>query len=207
MSNKASPRPFGLVLGRFQPIHLGHVEYLEAAKARCEHLIIGITNHDLTSLDVSVENMARSRSDSNPFTYFERYRMIEGACLERGWTYEDFVIVPAPITRPAALPQYFPSIAESTFYVTIYDAWGEARKAKLESLGFEVVVLWYRTMAERITSGTSVRELIRAGEGGWEHLVPKAVVDIASRLHSEGSARSSSDAKLRSEDRLIPQTD
>ena len=40
--------PIGVIHGRFQMLHLGHMEYLLAGKARCERLIIGISNPDAT---------------------------------------------------------------------------------------------------------------------------------------------------------------
>lgn len=36
----------GIVSGYFNPIHLGHIQYIEAAKERCDHLI-AIVNNDL----------------------------------------------------------------------------------------------------------------------------------------------------------------
>lgn len=36
----------GIVSGYFNPIHLGHLEYIEAAKTQCNHLIV-IVNNDL----------------------------------------------------------------------------------------------------------------------------------------------------------------
>ena len=35
---------WGMIHGRFQPFHTGHLEYLVAAAARCERLVVGITN-------------------------------------------------------------------------------------------------------------------------------------------------------------------
>ena len=36
----------GIVNGRFQVLHLKHMEYILAAKMRCDKLYIGITNPD-----------------------------------------------------------------------------------------------------------------------------------------------------------------
>lgn len=36
----------GVVHGRFQPLHLKHMEYILAAKVRCRKLYIGVTNPD-----------------------------------------------------------------------------------------------------------------------------------------------------------------
>ncbi len=39
---------YGMIHGRFQPFHNGHLEYLLAALERCETLIIGITTDHAT---------------------------------------------------------------------------------------------------------------------------------------------------------------
>ena len=54
------------------------------------------------------------------------------------------------------------------------DQWSLEKKAMLEGLGCDVEVMWQRTDAERLTSGTEVRDLIRAGQP-WAHLVPPFV--------------------------------
>ena len=36
----------GVVHGRFQLFHLDHLKYVLGAKARCRHLVVGITNPD-----------------------------------------------------------------------------------------------------------------------------------------------------------------
>ena len=38
--------PIGVIHGRFQMLHHGHMEYLLAGKKRCQRLIIGISNPD-----------------------------------------------------------------------------------------------------------------------------------------------------------------
>ena len=37
----------GVIHGRFQGLHLAHMEYLLAGKSRCRFMYIGITNPDL----------------------------------------------------------------------------------------------------------------------------------------------------------------
>ena len=175
---------YGIVLGRFQPIHLGHAEYLTVAKGHCDRLVIGITNPDLRGLGVTPEDPARSEQSNNPFTYYQRYTMVEASCLDDGWVSEDFDIVPAPINQLDALPQYLPPSDESTFFVTIYDQWGEAKKKKLEDLGFQVEILWRRTMDQRLTSGTAIRSEIRAGSSTWKEYVSPSVAKLLTSYRS-----------------------
>ncbi len=67
----------GVIHGRFQGLHLGHMEYLMAGFQRCEHLFIAITNFDIESEKPKNEaNPTRTSKNSNPFSYFHRYMMI-----------------------------------------------------------------------------------------------------------------------------------
>ena len=162
----------GVIPGRFQMLHLGHMEYLLAGKARCQRLIIGISNPDATVTRFNSASPHRSQQSANPLTYFERYEMIRGSLLESGVPREEFDIVPFPVNCPELIFNSVPR--EAKFYMTLYDQWSLEKKAMLERLGCDVEVMWQRTDAERLTSGTEVRDLIRAGKP-WEHLVPPFV--------------------------------
>ncbi len=178
---------FGIVLGRFQPIHLGHIEYLRAARVECSRLVIGITSPDLQDLVETPEDRARSAAGNNPYTYFQRATMVEAACLDDGWDRSDFMVVPAPINTLSKLPQYLPPSEEAMVFVTIYDEWGDAKKRKLEELGYDVVTLWRRSMSERLTSGTSIRAQLRAGKDEWKRFVAPSVAALL-QSHAEASS-------------------
>ncbi len=165
---------YGIVLGRFQPLHLGHVEYLDAAKRACGRLFIGITNPDRGPATITEADTKRSLGENNPFSYIDRHLMIERALLESGWPSESFCIMPAPITDLSRLVSYLPAPTLSEFFVTIYDEWGEQKAREITALGYGTTILWRRTHDDRFTSGTSVRNAMRSGEP-WEHLVPAGV--------------------------------
>lgn len=165
---------YGIVLGRFQPLHLGHIEYLEAAKRSCERLFIGITNPDAGPATIAEADAKRSLSENNPFSYIDRHLMIEQGLLSLGWAPDSFCIVAAPITDPARLASYLPTPMLSEFFVTIYDDWGEQKAREISALGYPTTTLWRRTHDDRLTSGTYIRDAMRANEP-WEHLVPNGV--------------------------------
>lgn len=162
----------GVIHGRFQMLHKGHMEYLMAGRQRCEHLIIGIANPDTYLTKYNTANPHRSNPSANPLTYFERFQMLQGALQEYGVGTSEFDIVPFPINYPELLFSYVP--ADAKYYITIYDEWGEAKKAILEELGCDVDVMWRRKPEERFTTGTEVRRRICAGEP-WRDLVPEYV--------------------------------
>lgn len=169
-------KTIGIVHGRFQPIHLGHMKYILSAKGRCDFLIIGITNPDRKLTKFDETDPQRSLETSNPFTYFERYRMIKEAMKEAGLKRDEFEIVPFPINVPELIKYYVP-IDQSIFYITIFDEWGWKKKKILETLGANVNVLWVKKIEEKLITGTEIRRRIKDGES-WDNLVPPTVYKI-----------------------------
>ena len=171
---------FGIVLGRFQPFHIGHEEFIKAARERCSRLCIGITNLNPTEQQGKPSDDRRLDLDNNPFCYYDRMMMIEASLVDWGWEIQDFMLTPAPIERHETMRAFLPPPREAVFLTTIYDAWGEKKSTLLKDLGYEVVELWRRSPKDRKTSGTEIRDLIRHGRSrddgkSWEHLVPRPV--------------------------------
>jgi cytidyltransferase-like protein len=164
----------GVIHGRFQMLHIGHMEYLLEGKARCEYLLIGITNPDTSSTKFTSSNPHRSSSYANPLTYYERMKMIQGALLEAGVCRDEFDVVPFPINCPELVFNYVPMNAK--YYMTIYDDWSIEKKEALERLGCSIEVMWTRTNEQKAASGTQVRECIIFNRP-WRHLVPQYVYD------------------------------
>jgi nicotinamide mononucleotide adenylyltransferase len=162
-----------VIHGRFQPLHIGHLEYLLAGIAACRCLIVGITNPDPRETLFEPTNPARGLAGSNPCTFYERYLMVEGALLDSGVPLSDFRIVPFPHGTPERLDNYAPHDAQ--YLLTIYDDWGETKLERFRHLGLSTHVLWRRTW--RVTSSSDVRRRIAAGEE-WEQLVPQAVAHV-----------------------------
>lgn len=169
---------YGVVLGRFQPLHVGHVEYLESARSACRELIVGITSPDISALAFEADDPHRSERDSNPFSYFERAAMVRAYAVSSGWPASGFLVIPADISSPDKLMSLLPEPAVTTVFVTIYDTWGEEKVSRMRALGFSVVVLWRRTMAERVITGTAVRAMMRAGDESWRPFIPDSVQTV-----------------------------
>ena len=170
----------GVVHGRFQLLHNDHLNYILAGKERCEHLLIGICNPDSTMTKYSEIDPHRSEKESNPFTYFERYQMIQYALLESGVPQADFDIVPFPINYPELLCNYVSP--KAIHFLTIYDSWGLEKKRILEEYNYRVEVLWQRNLSEKKISGTDVRRLIREGKE-WRQFVPSTVYQYIIEYH------------------------
>lgn len=173
----------GVIHGRFQGLHNGHMEYLLEAKKRCEHLVIGITNYTCTekSKKISKIDSHRLEAKDNPFSYYHRMKMVEGALLEAGIKRDEFDVVPFPIERPEEMFNFVPENA--VYFMTIYDDWGKIKKRIFDSLNLQVEVMW--SDREKVISGTLVRERIRNNEE-WKNIVPDFVYKYISDLQKRG---------------------
>lgn len=169
----------GFVFGRFQVVHLGHVEYIVEAKKKCEHLIVGISNPDSIRTQYDESCKHRSNKTENPFTYYERMKMIEITMEELQISKLEYSIVPYPINFPELLKCYIPT--DAIAFITIYDDWGYKRKQILESVGYRCIVMWKKTPQDKLTSGKEVRYKIAMNER-YENLVSEGVFQYISEL-------------------------
>jgi nicotinamide-nucleotide adenylyltransferase len=169
----------GMIHGRFQPFHSGHLAYLRAAADRSEELFVGITDPDRRAARPEPADPRRHLPESNPFTYTERLMMIAAAAGEAGIAVR---IIPFPITEPALWPDYVP--AEVVHFIRLFSPWGDTKAGRLRAAGFRVEVL--DASEGKVVSGAQVRDAVRTG-GPWRALVPPAVARFIDDL-PEGHA-------------------
>jgi nicotinamide mononucleotide adenylyltransferase len=169
----------GVVHGRFQLFHRDHLKYVLAAKERCRHLVVGITNPDPTLTGFDAADPHRSETADNPLTFYERFVILRETLLEQGLGFQEFSLVPLPINFPDLYRYYVP--LDATFFLTIYDPWGERKLQQFESLNLNVEVLWRKPESEKGLTATAIRRLIGLGQP-WEHLVPAAVARLVKEM-------------------------
>ncbi|MEA4856525.1 nicotinate-nucleotide adenylyltransferase [Solidesulfovibrio sp.] len=172
------PVPIGVIHGRFQVLHNDQLRYLLAGRARCRHLVVGVTNPDPGHSRPEAADPNRSDPAANPLTYFERQAMVRAALTAAGTAEADFTVVPFPVSLPALYRYYVP--LDALFFLTIYDAWGRRKREYFESLGLRIEVLWDVAPEQKGLSGTDVRRCMASG-GPWKALVPPAVATLAER--------------------------
>ena len=156
----------GLLIGRFQPFHLGHLDAVLFGLSRAENLFICIGSSN------------KSNERKNPFSAEERREMItlsiEPSITDRikifdipdvgdheKWTFEIDKIV----------PKYDAVFTNDEFTKTLF----EKRKISVIS-----VVLKDR---EKF-SGTNIRELI-ADDKNWQDLVPQGTRKVLDNLNAK----------------------
>ena len=177
--------PLGVVAGRFQILHKDHVKFMLAGKAKCKHLVVGITNPDPMLTKADKADPARSKARNNPLSYYERYAMVRAALKEAGLRDKDFSVVPLPVNLPKMYKNYLPK--DATVFVTVFDKWGERKRQHFVDQGFKTDLLWKRPQSQKGISATTVRKAMVDGQK-WDHYVPKSVAkqmrdwDIPGRL-------------------------
>lgn len=172
------PQPsYGMVHGRFQPFHIGHLQYTLAALQRCAHLIVGITNPDPSAIVQEQTDPDRHRPEANLFTFFERQLMIRAALAEEGVDLSRLSIVPFPIHHPERWHYYCPR--EAIQFMRLFSAWGAEKRRRFQERGWTVEVL-DAGVAKQV-NGSEVRRLLRDGHG-WQDCVPPAVVKVLNEI-------------------------
>ena len=166
-SATTGPSTRGMVHGRFQPFHRGHLAYALAAAERCCELFVGITNPDTRSRSYEPTEPERHLPESNPFSYTERMLMIRASLDDCGLGNRVY-IVPFPIGEPALWHDYI--LPGTVHYLRAFTPWGQEKANRLRRVGQRVELLEARE--ERDVTGTQVRAALRAGDPGWETLVP-----------------------------------
>ena len=163
-----------MIHGRFQPFHLGHLEYLKGAAARSDELFVGITNPDPGRILPEESDPLRHLPESNPWSYWERLLMVKAAAADLGL---ELHAIPFPVNEPELWAAYVPP--DVTQYIRLFSAWGGTKLERLREAGYEVVVL--DGGAEKGISGTDVRAAMREGRD-WESLVPAGVARVIRSL-------------------------
>jgi cytidyltransferase-like protein len=171
------PPTFGMIHGRFQPFHNGHLEYLHLARPRCRTLIVGITNPDPWAIAEEETSAHRHRSDSNPYTYFERQCMIRETLRDERIGLEEVIFIPFAVNLPERWPFYVPP--DTVHYLRVFSPWEQAKAGRLAEHGYEVEIL-QPGIAKEIEA-TEVRRRLRSSLE-WESLVPPGTARVMRSL-------------------------
>jgi cytidyltransferase-like protein len=167
----------GMIHGRFQPFHLGHLEYLRGAAAESDEVFVGITNPDPTRIKPEPSDPIRHLPESNPWSYAERLLMVKAAGADLGLDPTRLHVIPFPVNEPELWPAYVPDGV--TQYLRLFSEWGGTKLERFRAAGYDVVIL--DEGVEKAISGADVREALQEG-GDWESLVPSGVARVIREL-------------------------
>jgi nicotinamide-nucleotide adenylyltransferase len=157
----------GLLIGRFQPLHLGHIEAIKFAMRQLSTLIIVVG-----SAQISYELR-------NPFTAGERIKMIRNTLIHIDEIdIRNILIIPVPDTTIHALwthnldllvPPYDIIFTNDPFTIALFQ---ERQKKIIQPLLFE----------RQKFSGTKIRENIVKKEN-WKNLVHFETVKVIEEIN------------------------
>ena len=174
------------VTGRFQPFHRGHLDLVDLAVAEADEVVIGITNPDPASWREHADSAHRHRPESNPFTYWERHRMISAALVDAGLAGR-CTIVPFPLDRPDVWSDYIPN--DAVQFVRAFTPWERAKAEQLRAGGYDVRVI--EGDPESAIRASSIRAAWREGRREQvASLLPDASARAMRRVVTEGSVAS-----------------
>lgn len=171
------PTRLSCVTGRFQPVHEQHLELFEIALRDADHLIVAVTNPDPGARHEEPTSAHRHRADANPFTYFERARMLNAALADRGLSGRA-TVVPFDLTRPAVWAEYVPRPARQI--VRAYSSWERHKAQLLADAGYPVTVIEGDPRTK--ISATDIRARLGRDPSEWDHLVPAGVGPVLAEL-------------------------
>jgi nicotinamide-nucleotide adenylyltransferase len=155
----------GLLVGRFQPFHTGHLHAVRYALEKVEELCILVGSAD------------KSHQLDNPFTAGERVYMIKAALEEAGIDCKRVLIIPLPDSSAHSL--WVASVKAAVPKFDVIFSNDPLTRRLFQEEGFTVLDIPFY---ERSTfSATEVRRRMLKGEP-WEELVPKVVAKIICEL-------------------------
>ncbi|MHA1270998.1 MAG: nicotinamide-nucleotide adenylyltransferase [Candidatus Helarchaeota archaeon] len=155
----------GLFLGRFQPIHNGHIQVILALLKEVKELIIG------------VGSAQHSHTFNNPFTAGERVLMIRNAILENNIELSRIYIIPIIDTHDNRIWVSNVKSSVPKFDVIYTNNKLVFRLVKEFGLKVKNTPIFYR---DKFRS-TRIRKMILNDED-WEVLIPKSVANIIKEI-------------------------
>lgn len=161
------------VHGRFQPFHLGHVDYLKACLSKWESIIVGIAAP--TPVPMSFPGVEhRNKLSANPLTFVERCILIRECCREIGILDKQIEFAPFPIDEPSLLSYLVPKTVVCA--TTRLYPWNDEKIRRLENEGYTVAIL--DDCKKVAFDGSQIRELMANDDDSWVQMVSPVVANI-----------------------------
>lgn len=150
----------GLYIGRFQPFHKGHLNYILQIAKEADRIIIGIGSSQY------------SRTIENPFSADERRMMIE---LSVKKSLDDYVIVNIPDIHDYS--RWVEHVEKLCPEFDIAYTGNQIVKTLLEEKGYKVL----SPKGSRFISASQIRDMISKNQD-WQKFVPPEVIHVINTI-------------------------
>ena len=150
----------GLVFGRFQPFHLGHLYLIQKALEHAEKIIIAVGSSNVTD-------------ENNPISYEKRVEMIEKVIEHEHLSDKVLKVVPSP-DHPSD-DEWLKLLLENTGSFDFEIGNNDWTNDIIEQAGYKVLELPYYN--RELYQGVVIRDLIKKG-GKWQDRVPSYLTDF-----------------------------
>lgn len=160
MGEEMNKHKTGLVIGRFQPFHLGHKYLIEKALEDCEKIIIGIGSSNVTD-------------DANPYSYRKRKKFLEEFIKQE--EIEERVAKIISIKDVPDDDKWLTMLLRKTGKIDVSIGDNEWVNGIFEKAEISVKKIGFYNREE--LEGTKIRELIR-DKKKWEKRVPECLVPL-----------------------------
>jgi len=155
----------GLIVGRFQPVHKGHIHAVKYALSKAEELVIGIGSAQY------------SHELKNPFTAGERFRMIRLALDENHVTRDRYCIIPLHDIRTHSI--WAAQVIAYTPKFNVVFTNDPLTAGLFREANFQVEPVPFLSRGNYNATGVRNRIL---EEKPWENLVPKSVAAMIKNI-------------------------
>jgi nicotinamide-nucleotide adenylyltransferase len=163
---------YGLFIGRFQPLHNGHLFAIEYALDRSEFLYIGLGSSN------------KSHEERNPFTAAERIIMIKSTLDQNKIDPRKWMIIPIP-----DMTSHYLWTKMVKMLVPKFDAIFSNDMLTLRLFAEEAITTIEVPLQKREKlMATEIRKKILSGQS-WEDFVPKPVSKFVKEIDGEGRIR------------------
>ena len=155
----------GLMMGRFQPFHLGHLDLVKQILTECDEVIILVTSSQFNYLE------------KDPFTAGERIEMIHNSIKESDIDLTRCIIL--AIENQFNIATWFAYLRSMLPQFDRVYSGNEYVKMLLADSNIEVIKPEF--LDRNQYNATKIRSLVISG-GNWEQFVPNAIQEFIKKI-------------------------
>jgi nicotinamide-nucleotide adenylyltransferase len=153
----------GLILGRFQPFHKGHLYLIKKALKQADKVVIAVGSSNKYDHD-------------NPLTYRTRLKILKKVIAEEGL--EEKIITIIPLADNPNDDLWLKQLLKKTGGFNIVFGNNAWPNGILKKAGFQILEVPY--LNRPIYQGVYIRKLVKE-EGSWQRRVPPYLITIIQR--------------------------